>query len=130
MILSGIISTIITFFLLKTTDLGVYAVVGVSVVVSILKNMIYTIPYAASYLGFRKTQFYPQVIMCFLSTVGTSTFGYLIRRLFVVTNWFEFLLCAVVMGVVCYALNIAVFLNREEKRLLWDKIKNKFGRGM
>jgi hypothetical protein len=100
--------------------------VGVSVVVCFIRNMLYTIPYAASYLGFKKTQFYPQVIICFLSTVGISSIGYFIRSLFVIENWFAFLGCAVVIAIVGYTINIAVFLNKEEKRLLWSKFKNKF----
>jgi O-antigen/teichoic acid export membrane protein len=125
MLVSGAVSTAVVFVLLNTTNLGIYAVAGVSVVVCLVRNMLYTIPYAAKYLGLKKNQFYPQVAFSVVSTLVTSVIGYVIRRLFVINNWVSFLICAVAIAIVGYTVNILVFLNKEEKKLLFNKIKEK-----
>jgi O-antigen/teichoic acid export membrane protein len=124
-LISGVVSTAIVFVLLKTTNLGIYAVAGVSVMVCLVKNMLYTIPYAGIYLGLKKTQFYPQVIFSIVLTLVTSVIGYVIRRLFVIDNWGSFLICAAVIAIVGYAVNILVFLNKEEKRKILSMIKKR-----
>jgi hypothetical protein len=86
---------------------------------------LYTIPYAAKYLGLKKNQFYPQVAFSVVSTLVTSVIGSVIRRLFVINNWVSFLICAVAIAIVGYTVNILVFLNKEEKKLLFNKIKEK-----
>lgn len=127
MLLSGAISTIGVFILLNTTNLGLYAVAGVSVVVCFVRNHIYTFPYAAKYLGFKKTQFLPQEFMCLGSTILLTAIGTVVRSLFKITNWFEFLFLATIIGVVCMIVNILIFLNKEEKRLLSEKVLKRFG---
>ena len=47
----GVFSTITVFFLLKFTDLGVYAIVGISSVFSAIKNLTYNMFYLKKYAG-------------------------------------------------------------------------------
>ncbi len=125
MLLSGLVSTGMVFLLLKTTSLGIYAIAGVSVVINFIRNMLYTVPYAASYLGFKKTQFFPQVGLSFLSTFLVTTAGAFLKSFFVIETWPDFLLCAALIAAVGYTINIGVFLNREEKKLLWGKVRKR-----
>ena len=122
LVISGIVSTVLVFVLLKTTDLGIYAVAGTSVVVSLIRNLVFVIPYSAKYLGFKKTQFYPQVLRCFVSTCLISLIGMGIRSVFPVSGWLSFAACAVVIGCVGLTINILLFLDRDEKRMLKAKL--------
>ncbi len=126
MMLSGLISTIIVLILIKYTELGIYAVAGVSVVVCLIRNLIYTIPYAAKYLGYKKTEFYPMVFLCFVSTLVVTGTGYIIRHYLIeVHNWIEFGLCGIVIVLVGGIINILVFLNKLERKYLIEKLKKK-----
>ncbi len=128
MMLSGVVSTLVVFILLKTTNLGVFAVAGVSPVVCWFRNMFYTVPYTAKYLGYKKTQFYPQVVNCFLSTVLLSLIGRLIVSYFTINSWGKFLVVACIVGSVCLAVNLFIFLKKEDRKFLFDKISRKLQR--
>ncbi len=128
MALSGVVSTGIVFILLKTTNLGIYAVAGVSVVVCWVRNMAYTIPFTAKYLGYKKTQFFPQVILCVVSTVVLSGVGILITSCFHITNWWQFIGVAALVGTSGLIINLFVFLRKEERKILFGKLVRKFKR--
>lgn len=125
MVLSGVASTILVFILLKTTNLGIYAIAGCSVFTCWIRNMLYTVPYAAKYLGYKKTQFYPQVVSCFTNTMLLSIIGTFIRGFFEINNWIQFLGVATLIGSVCLVVGIMVFLKKEERDILLNKV---FGR--
>ena len=121
MLTSGVVSTALVFVLLKTTDLGVFAIAGVSVVVNLARNLLYTIPYAAKYLGFKKTQFLPQVFTCVLNTCLLSVVGMIVKRFVTITTWIDFIFVAALLGVIFLIINIFVFLKKEERRALFEK---------
>ncbi|MDR1567117.1 MAG: hypothetical protein LBS33_00295, partial [Streptococcaceae bacterium] len=58
---SGILTLLVEIILLKTTNLGLIAICGVSSVISILKNMLFVVPFGGKYLGFKKRTFFPLV---------------------------------------------------------------------
>lgn len=125
MVLSGVASTILVFILLKTTNWGIYAVAGCSVFTCWIRNMFYTVPYAAKYLGLKKTTFYPQVVLCLVNTIILSIVGMMIRKLFKINNWFEFLFVAIIIGSVCLFIGMCVFLNKEERAIVMNKVFRK-----
>ena len=127
LMVSGLVSTIIVFILLKYTGLGLYAVAGVSTIVCLIRNMLYTVPYAAKYLGYKKTEFYPMVLMCFISTLIVTGIGYIIRHYLIeVHNWIDFLLCGMSIVFVGGVINFYIFLSKTERNYLIAKIKKRF----
>lgn len=122
MVASGIVSTVLVFILLKTTDLGIYAVAGTSTVVCWFRNMLYTIPYTAKYLGYKKTKFYPQVGMCFISTIILVVAGKWIHTFFEVKDWLDFILLAMLIGAICILISMFVVLRKEERKFLFSKL--------
>lgn len=128
MTLSGVASTIFVFVLLRTTNLGIYAVAGCSVFTCWIRNMFYTIPYTAKYLGLKKTTFYPQVVMCFVNTAVLSVIGVTIRHFFVVENWLEFFFVAAIIGSICLAVSMMIFLTKQERSLVINKVLKKIRR--
>lgn len=128
MMLSGAVSTAAVFVLLSTTNLGIFAIAGVSTVVNFIRNMMYTVPFTAKYLGFKKTQFFPQVLTCVTSTILLSTIGFMLKRFFTISSWFDFFVVATIIGTVFFIINVFVFLNKEERKVLFEKIKRKIKR--
>ena len=61
-----------SFVLLETTDLGLYAIAGVSVVVGLIRNMVFTPIYAAKCLEVKWTTFYGDIFMG-LASIGIIT---------------------------------------------------------
>ncbi len=124
LMLSGAVSTAVVFVLLKTTDLGIYAIAGTSTVVNFVRNMVYTVPFAAKYLGYKKTEFFPQVLLSLVSTAVLAVIGFGVKGFFTIENWFEFFAVAALLAVVFLIVNVVIFLNKRERKLLLSKVKS------
>lgn len=125
MIISGLVSALLTFTLGKYTSLGIYAVAGTSTVVNLVRNMVYTLPATAKYLGFNWKRFYPQV----LTTVGASilliAIGLLFNHFLPTDSWFKLIISAFIFGVVALILNMFIMLNKEERKILINLVLRK-----
>lgn len=125
MLLSGIISTIITLLVINFTDKGIYAVAGVSTFVNLVRNMTFTVPATAKYLGFKWYQFFPQVGMTVFSSVLLIVLGYLIKPYLFIESWIQFFGSVIVLGVIGILVNIVLILNKDERAYLFEKVRSK-----
>lgn len=126
MIICGVITTVIVFLVvLIKPEYGLYAVAWTSVAVCFVRNLVYTVPYAAVFLGYKKTQFFPQIFMGVISTIIITVVGSGIRYLFRIDGWGDFCICVVLIGTVGYIINFMIFLNKEEKKYLLNMVKSK-----
>lgn len=128
MLLSGIVSTIITIFFVYNTDYGIYAVAGVSTFVNLFRNMVFTVPVAAKYLGFKWYQFFPQVATTIFSSVFLIFVGYLIKPYLPTKTWGDFFISACIMGVIGLGINIGFVLKKDERKILFYMIKRRLKR--
>lgn len=127
-ILCGAISTGLVFVLINTTNLGIYAIAGVSVMVDLLRMQVYTLPVGTRYLEIDVKPFYRHEIFCLVDLGFLCIVAILIRRCFVVNNWKEFIFVAGIVGSVCMVVNIFFYLGKEERKSLLETIRRKIGR--
>ena len=121
---SGVISTALVFVLLQTTDLGLYAIAGVSVGVGLLRNMVFTPIYAAKCLEVKWTTFYSDIFMG-LTSIGIITAVAMVSKLFLpMDNWIGFFASGIFMGCVALVLNFLIVLRKNERQMVLDKVKN------
>lgn len=125
MVLCGAISTVITILLIKFTDLGIFAVAGVSTFCNLIRNMTFTLPVTAKYLGYKWNKFYPQVITTVISSVGLIAVYYFINLFLPSGSWIKLIISAFVLGFVGLIINIFVVLNKSERTFLFDKLDSK-----
>ncbi len=125
MIIGGVASTCITLTLVAVTDLGIYAVAGVSTFCNLVRNMFFTLPATAKYLGYKWNKFYPQVIMTAISSIGLLVVYYFVAKLLPGQTWIELILSAAVLGIIGIIINVALILNKSERRFLFSKVDNK-----
>lgn len=122
MLINGLVSVILTMILVNSTNLGVYAVAGVSVCCCMVKNLVYVIPFSAYYLGLPKITFYfvliPSVV-CTLITVGV---GIGLASLIPSNTWITLIMSATILSFVAVMLNICIVLNQKERMMLKTKI--------
>lgn len=128
MLISGAISTIFTLIMVKFTNYGIFAVAGVSTVVNLIRNMSFTVPATAKYLGFKWYQFFPQVGTTVLSSVVIIAMGFVIKRFLSGGSWFNLLFSACIVGIIGLIFNFYIILNRDERNFLIEKILRKFRR--
>lgn len=115
-IITGAVSTLITFILLKTTNLGLFAIAGTSVVCCFVKNIVYVIPYSAKYLGVKKATFYQTLVPSVLCCVLLSVLGIGLTFIFVCNTWGNLILCASVFAFMGLILTLFVVLRKNERK--------------
>ena len=121
---SGVISTVLVFVLLENTDLGLYAIAGVSVVVGLIRNMIFTPIYAAKCLEVKWTTFYHDIFLGFAS-IGMITAVAFVSKLFLpMDHWISFFASGIFMGVVALGLNFFIVLGKNERAMVLDKLQS------
>ena len=122
---SGAISTAVVFLLLETTDLGLYAIAGVSVVIGLIRNMIFTPIYAARCLEVKWTTFYSDIFMG-LASIGIITAVAMGSKLILpMDSWITFFTSGFFMGCVALGLNFLIVLRKTEREMVLSKIKSK-----
>lgn len=128
MIVSGLVSIGGTILLILFTDYDLYAVAGVSSVVTICKNLFFTIPVTSRFLGYKWYQFYPQVGISALCSGIIIGVGLVIRLFMPVDSWLMFFLTSGIIGVIGLGLNLMIVLNREERAFLAGMVRRKLHR--
>lgn len=119
----GCLNAIIVFVLLKTTNLGIFAVAGVSTTTAIIKNLTFTPMYSAKCLGISMKTFYPTIFR-YLFSSSIIIFIYTVIFKFInVYSWKVFfisgILCAII-GAVC---NYLFLFNSNERKYFITIIK-------
>lgn len=119
---TGIINTIIVFILVNTTNLGVYAIAGVSPILCLIRNLLYTFPYAAKSVGLKWNAFYSQVGVSILVNMIFGIVGFLATKALPINGWFDLSLNIVIMGVVGCILCCVFVLNKNEQKTIFSKL--------
>lgn len=111
---TGVLNMLIVFILLKITNLGIFAVAGVSTILSILRNIIFTAPYGAKCLNLKWNIFYPEIFKGVLGTVIICCFGYILRKIIHVDSWLSLIYSVFICATAGLILNGIVVLTKEE----------------
>lgn len=123
MVITGFMSIGITFLCLKFTNLGVYAIVGVSSVLGILRNLLFTPIYAAHCLRMNKFTFYKRIFKNLFNVIILILICSIMRLYITPNSWvlliINFIICAIVGGLISWFL---VF-SRSQRISLINQIK-------
>ncbi len=122
---TGCFSTAITLVLVNTTDLGIYAVAGVSTVCSIIRNLVFTAPYGAKCLNQKWYTFYPDIFRPVLfAIISAAAAGFLVSGIHV-NGWGMMFVKAAVSAIISVGIGFFVMLNKIDRCVLVQKILSK-----
>lgn len=127
MIIYGAASFLITLAVLETTDLGIYAIVGVSTICSILVNFLFTIPFSAKYLDLKWNIFFKDVFKSIALTVILVAVNMLVSGNVVCDTWLKLILVGGICAVMDFVINIYVLLEKTERTRLINMILRRKG---
>lgn len=128
-ILAGsMVSVGTTFLLLKFTNWGIYAIAGVSTLVSIIRNLFFTVPYGAKCLNLKWYAFYPDVFRSVIFVVLSSVINYLIISRIEGSGWISFILCSILVGIISLLLGLFIIFNKNDRQFLYSKLKSMINR--
>lgn len=121
-VLGGLFNFIVVYILLKFTNLGVYAVAGVSSLISIMRNLIITVPYTAKLLRLKWYEFYKDVgvssICCFI-VIGISV---LVRHCIACNGWINLIVAVTISCFFSIVAESVILLNQQERIKLFNKL--------
>lgn len=124
-LISGVVSSLMSLILLKTTDLGVFVFPLSSMLTGLVRNLIFTPVYAAHCLEIRWNRFYSDILLGFFSIGTITVLGLLSRMLFPIHSWISLILTGVVMGPLSLAVNFFIILRKEEREMVIGMIRSK-----
>lgn len=122
---TGLLNVLIVYILLVTTNWGLIAVAGVSSILSIIRNLLYTVPFGAIYIGQKWYTFYPEIIKSIGSIIIISSAGYLIRLLFEGESWVYLFAVSIITSIIGLGFNYFAILNRSDRTYIYSKIKER-----
>lgn len=124
----GFINCGIVFVLLKYTDLGLFAIAGVSVVTAIIRNLVFTFPYAAYCVKIKWNSFYIVALRTTLSVGTMCVLFTVIKGFFSPHGWFELIVVAGFCAVIGILLNLLILFNKTERMQLIKSVLKKIRR--
>lgn len=122
-VVGGILNIIIVWILVKFTSLGLYAIAGVSALISIIRNLIITVPYTAKLLGLRWYTFYKDVLISLACCVLSAGACFLMDILIKPNSWITMFVSVGIACVISAILIFAILLNKEEKKKFMQRFK-------
>ena len=113
----GIINTVAAIVLMKTTSMGIWAVPVVALVISIIRNLVFTPVYASRCLHMPVSSVYAPIVRGMVCTVAMTLVCLCYRTIVHGTGtWFTFLVAAVICSCIAGAANIMVIFNKVERK--------------
>lgn len=122
-LITGVINTVLTLVLVKTTNLGIYAVAGVSSIVETVRMLVYIVPNATKYVGLKITTFYPVIIKSFMSTLVLCIMGLGLKQIVICNTWLKLIVIAVIFGILGLTINFFTVLDKVARNRIFQKIK-------
>lgn len=118
----GIVSAISVLILVNNTELGIFAVAGVSSALLILRVLFFVPTYAAHNLELPLFTFY-KVFLRAIGCAGVLLILFTIFKNFVVIDsWWDLIICGLIFGICGYIVNLFLILNKSERLRLKNMI--------
>ena len=124
----GTLNVILVYWLLRVTNLGIYAVAGASSVLSVLYIFLFVPNYAAYTINASRLTFYKPLFRGLLSNLVLIGVFSLIRIVFPIKRWNSFFIVCVLAASIGYFLIFFILFNREERHKMFRFVRVRIGR--
>lgn len=114
-LLNGILNVVIVFILLKTTNLGIFAIAGVSSTTALIRNLTFTPIYSAKCLGISGRTFYPTIFRYLVSSSLIIGVFSLISLFVTKYSWMGLIISSIISAFIGSIINFLFLLNRKER---------------
>lgn len=122
LIIYGFCCVLGSYTLLSITDLGVFSIVIVSLVGSVIVSLGYHLPFSAIYIGLPWYTFYPEIAKSVLSLAVQCVIGFVVTTIIPVGDswvmWFLGAFAATIAGAIA---NAFIILDQQERRTILEK---------
>lgn len=122
---TGVMSSICVFIILNTTNLGIYAIAGVSTIFNIIRNLTFVPIYAARCINKKWHIFYPEILKGMFSLIAVTMVFTLIKGSKIISSWSCLILYVCISISVGIAINVIIVLNKSEQKYFINLIRRK-----
>ncbi len=121
-IITGVISLCVTYLAVKFTNLGLYAIAGVSITLVIFRNLFVLIPYATKLLKLRWYELYKYIILNIFAIAVSVAIGFIYKSIFKIDGWISLILVCAITVITIMIVNIFIVLRKEERNMIKEKL--------
>lgn len=121
----GVINILAVFLLLNTTDLGIYAIAGVSSFLLLCRVIFFTPLYAARNLNIKWHSFYPQLLRGGISYIILMILLGAVKKIVIISRWFDLIAVAFICAVIGYIVSAFVLFNGKEIKKFLSAINDR-----
>lgn len=122
---TSVLSTISVFIILKTTNLGIYAIAGVSTIFNIIRNLTFVPIYATKCIDKKWNIFYPEILKSMFSLIAITVVFTFIKGNKIINSWIGLAFYIGISFSIGIIINIMIVLNKEEQEIFKKIIKQK-----
>ncbi len=122
--ITGLLNMLTVYILLNVTSYGLYIITGVSCIYSILRNLLYTLPFGAKSIGAMWDTFFPEIGRSLLAVIINVLVGYGIRMIIRPDSWIGLIICGCMVCIVGLIINVFIIFSNEEKMAIHKKVIN------
>ena len=119
----GILGIVIVYILTKTTSYGVYAIAGVSSVLTVIYEFAFSVPHSSYCIGVKKWFFYKNKLKFVLNVAMLTVLFSIIVKIVTPEDWLGLIIvvgiCAI-FGVIC---NFFFYFNKDSRKQIINKVK-------
>lgn len=123
---TSLINISATIILVKFTNFGVYVIPGVGSVLSILQNIVFTLPYGSKCLGQKWYKLYIPAAQNLLCVIVSCLVCLAVRWFITPNTWFSLIVICSFGALLSYSLVAMGVLSKSEKKYYFNIIKSKF----
>lgn len=124
-VITGLLNTGAALVVLNYTDLGLYGLVGVTALVSLVRNACYTVPWGALYLGEPWYRFIPVLLRAVAAVLVVTATVRLTGLGASVTDWLSFALAALGLALALGIVMLYMMFSRAERHRLAIRVHDK-----
>ncbi|MHC1689226.1 MAG: lipopolysaccharide biosynthesis protein [Bacteroidales bacterium] len=121
--ITGVIHLLISFILIKTTQLGVLGIAISGAITMSLRNIIFTPIYGARCLQVKWYTFYNVLIRCVLSNAVVALVSYLSRFFMSEVSWLSLFINVSFVMIMSVVINSYIVLSNTERTLILNSLK-------
>ena len=119
---AGLLQVAIIVILLKTTTLGIWAIVITSMIQSILRNSLFTPIYGAIVMKRKWYTFYPAMFRGIAGVIVVIGISFSLKHFIEINNWIRFFIVGIVVCTLSLLLNSFIMLKKAERERIFGII--------
>lgn len=122
---TGLISILSTYIVVKFTNFGVYAIAGVSSFVNAISYLFFIATLAAKFLGLKRTYFMKAIFSSCYSIIVLSVIGYILNKLLNPNTWLLLIITAVIFATISAIINYFIVLEKNTRKIVYGFLVKK-----